>query len=160
MRNVDPCPCDKAVLAHEPEEYSQLTACAEAALVITAASKTTKIKSAFRIFQLPLFPGPYSMSTFKVFIPGFYYSGDRGRTPFPAACAGYGLLPLRRYCTGVQILNKVQPAPGQVDILDNYSKNLGAAGTRTANASGPRTLERQFCFRESAVHRELPQFAC
>jgi hypothetical protein len=30
------------------------------------------------------------------------------------ASAGYVLLALRRYCTGGQILNKVQPAPGQV----------------------------------------------
>jgi hypothetical protein len=51
MRNVDPCPCDNAVLAHEPEEYSQVTARAEAALVIVAASKVTKIKSVFQIFQ-------------------------------------------------------------------------------------------------------------
>jgi hypothetical protein len=55
------------------------------------------------------------MSTIKGFIPEFYYSGKIGDAPFPAATAGYGLLALRRYCTGGQILNKVQPAPGQVD---------------------------------------------
>jgi hypothetical protein len=38
----------------------------------------TKIKSAFRIFESPRYSGPYCMSTFKVFIPGFYYSGNRG----------------------------------------------------------------------------------
>jgi hypothetical protein len=51
MRNVDPCPCANAVLAHEPDEYAQLTARADAALSITAANKITKIKSAFQIFQ-------------------------------------------------------------------------------------------------------------
>lgn len=51
MRNADPCPCDRPVLAHEPEEYSHVTACAEVALVTAAASKITKIKSAFKIFQ-------------------------------------------------------------------------------------------------------------
>jgi hypothetical protein len=41
------------VLAHEPEEYTQLAPRAEAALLIAAASKTTKIKSFFQIFQSP-----------------------------------------------------------------------------------------------------------
>jgi hypothetical protein len=104
--------------------------------------------------------GPVFHVNVQSFYPRVLLLREIGEAPFPVACAGYGLLPLRRYCTGVQILNKVQPAPGQVNILDNYSKNLGAAGTRTANASGPRTLERQFDFRVSAVHRELPQFAC
>jgi hypothetical protein len=56
MRNVDPCRCDSAVLAHEPEEYAHEAASAEAALVATAASKITKIKSVFQIFQQPSIP--------------------------------------------------------------------------------------------------------
>src|SRR3984957_7425068 len=86
MRKVDACPCDKAALAHEPEEYTQLEACAEAALLIAAASNTTKIKSVFQIFQSPLFSGPYCMSTFKVFIPRFYYSGNRGGAVSRSMC--------------------------------------------------------------------------
>ena len=123
MRNVDPSLCDNAVFAHEPEEYAHETARAEAALVITAASKITKTKSAFQIFQPPCFSGRYAISSFKGFIPKFYYSGDRGGT-VPVASAGYGLLALRRYCTGGQILNKVQPAPGQVDNVTQLFENL------------------------------------
>ena|ERR1700730_4476480 len=123
MRKVDPCPCARAVLAHDPEEYAQATAFAGAALVIAAASKITKTKTAFQIFQPPCFSGRYAISSFKGFIPKFYYSGDRGGT-VPVASAGYGLLALRRYCTGGQILNKVQPAPGQVDNVTQLFENL------------------------------------
>src|SRR6202166_5001686 len=64
------------------------------------------------------------MSTFKGLSQSFI-TREIGDAPFPVACAGYGLLALRRYCTGVQILNKVQPAPGQVITnWTNYSKNL------------------------------------
>jgi hypothetical protein len=57
MRNVDPCPCDNALLAHEPEEYWHVIAAAEVALVSIAASKITKTESAFQIFQQPSIPG-------------------------------------------------------------------------------------------------------
>src|ERR1700730_17297901 len=80
MRKVDPCPCARAVLAHDPEEYAQATAFAGAALVITAASKITNTKTAFQIFQPPCFSGRYAISSFKGFIPKFYCSGDRGGT--------------------------------------------------------------------------------
>ena len=39
------------LLAHEPEEYSQLVAVAEAAFVIIAMTKIAKIKDAFQIFK-------------------------------------------------------------------------------------------------------------
>src|ERR1700686_1993604 len=48
------------------------------------------------------------------FLSKGFITREIGETPFPAASAGYGLPALRRYCTGGQILNKVQPAPGQV----------------------------------------------
>src|SRR6202162_2761963 len=86
MRKVEPCPCAKAASAQEPEEYTQLAACAEAALVIAAASKITKIKSAFKIFQSPLFSGPYSMSTFKVLSQGFITREIGGGTVSRSMC--------------------------------------------------------------------------
>ena len=63
------------------------------------------------------------MSTFKVLSKSFI-TREIGDAPFPVATAGYGLLALRRYCTGGQILNKVQPAPGQViTSWTKYSKD-------------------------------------
>jgi len=62
--------------------------------------------------------------------------------------SGYGLAALWGYCTCGQILNKGQPAPGQVTRPGGYlhvNKNLG--GTRTAGASGPQPRERHFDFR-------------
>jgi hypothetical protein len=57
MRNVDACACDKALFAHEPDEYSQLAALTEAASVITAITKIAKIKSTFQIFKDSFVPG-------------------------------------------------------------------------------------------------------
>jgi hypothetical protein len=100
-------------LAHEPEEYSQLAAVAKGAFVTTAISKLAKIKRVFQSFEQSFIPGLYAISTFKGSIQKFYYSGDRGG-PFPVATSGYGLPALWGYCTCGQILNKGQPAPGQV----------------------------------------------
>jgi hypothetical protein len=77
IRNVDPCACDKAAFAHEPEEYSQLAAVVERTFVSAAISKIAKTKSTFQIFKQSFVPG-LSISTFKGSIQKFYYSGDRG----------------------------------------------------------------------------------
>lgn len=89
------------------------------------------------------------MSTFKGFIQSFI-AREIADAPFPVATAGYGLLALRRYCTGGQILNKVQPAPGQVDThwtTIRKIKKILAVGTRTANVVEPHTRGRQLDFR-------------
>ena len=122
-------------------------------------AKQQKLKALSKFSNRRDFRARIAFQRSKFLSQGFI-TREIGEEPFPAACAGYGLLPHRRYCTGVQILNKVQPAPGQVDILDNYSKNLRAAGTRTASAGGPRTRASQFDFQETAAHHVLPQFAC
>jgi hypothetical protein len=70
-------------LAHEPEEYAHVTASTEAALLINAASKIKKIKSAFQILQSLRVPGPYAISTFKGFIQGFYLLGRSETNRFP-----------------------------------------------------------------------------
>jgi hypothetical protein len=53
MRKVEASPCAKAASAQEPEEYKQLVARADTALVIAAASKIMKTENLFRSFQLP-----------------------------------------------------------------------------------------------------------
>jgi len=101
------------------------------------------------------------MSTFKGFIQSFI-AREIADAPFPVATAGYGLLALRRYCTGGQILNKVQPAPGQVlrsgQLLDEL-ENDQAPRTRTANASALHNRGRHSDFRELAGLHGPPQFA-